>query len=94
MLAYDYAAAAQLIRSGRNGELTPLDDERAFVAKACALADDMDGARALGAMARESALTHGWEPVVVQVEQILRYALACAAPAPTSVPLQAARQWL
>ena len=31
VLAYDYAAAAQLIRSGENGLLAPFNDTAAFV---------------------------------------------------------------
>ena len=79
VLAFDHAAAGQLIRDGANGRLAPLGDSAAFVRLAQALARDAPGAQALGQQARETALAHGWAHIVGQVEAILRQAQGMAA---------------
>jgi glycosyltransferase involved in cell wall biosynthesis len=76
VLAYDYAAAARLIRSGTNGLLVPLDQRAQFITAAVTLASDPLQARALGVQAREAMLTQGWDHIVGQVEAILRQAQA------------------
>ena len=78
VLAFDHAAAGQLIRNGVNGLLAPLGDSAAFVRQAVALAQDRLGAQALGRQARETALAHGWANIVDQVEAILRQARAAS----------------
>jgi len=74
LLAYDYAAAARLVRSGENGLLVPLEQRAQFIASAVTLATSPALARALGLAAREAMLTHGWDRIVSQVETILRQA--------------------
>jgi glycosyltransferase involved in cell wall biosynthesis len=68
VLAFDHAAAGQLIESGCNGWLAPLGDARAFVALAQRLVHDSAAARRAGEAARRSALELGWDGVLRQVE--------------------------
>ena len=75
VVAYDYAAAARLVRSGENGLLAPLDDAAAFVRQAEALAMDPACARAMGVQARQTGLLQQWEGIVGQVEGLMKRAL-------------------
>jgi len=75
VLAYDYAAAAQLIRSGENGMLAPFDQTESFIASAVAMACNPDLA-AMGQRARESMHALGWDRIIGQIEALLRQALA------------------
>lgn len=68
VLAFEYAAAAQLIRSGDNGMLVRFSDDAAFVQAAVRLARDPLLARALGVGARQTARELGWERIVEQLE--------------------------
>jgi glycosyltransferase involved in cell wall biosynthesis len=70
VLAYDHAAAAQLICSGTNGLLARLGDEADFVARACGLAADRDAAARLGLEARALARSLGWDRVVARIEAV------------------------
>ena len=70
VLAYDYAAAGELIRSGYNGFLAPLEDPARFVSQARELAGDRKQLASIGARARESALALGWEQIVEQIESV------------------------
>lgn len=79
VLAYDYAAAAQLIRSGDNGLLAPFDDAPAFIAQALALARDREQARGLGLRAHATARELGWDRIIEQIEAVL---LAAASDGP------------
>jgi glycosyltransferase involved in cell wall biosynthesis len=74
VLAYDHAAAAQLIRSGDNGVLVPLGQAARFVDQAVALALDPALRSALGRHARDTALAHGWDRIVGQIESLLKQA--------------------
>ncbi len=88
VLAFDHAAAGQLIRSGENGRLAAAGDSAAFVAAAVALARD-DALRArLAAQALATAQGLGWEAVVARFESHL--GAACGAgstPSPAPVSL-------
>lgn len=68
VVAFDHAAASQLITSGHNGYLAPMVDVDAFVAHAVALVRRLPHARALGRAARRDALRLGWERVVDEIE--------------------------
>ena len=78
VVAYDYAAAAQLIRHGDNGMLARCDDRTAFVDHALALATDPIGRRTLGERARRDAQSHGWDGIVARFEQVLGAVVAGA----------------
>jgi len=70
VLAFDYAAAAQLIKSDDNGLLAPVDDPTSFVAKASALANDLPRLRTMGERACERAGALGWDRVLEQIESV------------------------
>jgi glycosyltransferase involved in cell wall biosynthesis len=76
VVAYDYAAARELLRHGDSGLLVPFDDAPAFRTAAMRLAGQRDWARTLGTEARQIALRHDWRSVVARVEQVYRAALA------------------
>ncbi len=71
VLAYDCAAAAQLIRSGENGVLAPFDDTHAFVRRAVRLATVHDANPSMRHSARRTAAEMGWDGVVGQLEAAL-----------------------
>ncbi|GCL62891.1 glycosyl transferase [Rubrivivax pictus] len=75
VLAYDHAAAGQLIRSGHNGLLARLGDAAGFVALAADLVADAHRAGIWGASARQTTLGCQWEQVVAQVDGLMRAAL-------------------
>jgi len=86
LVAFDRAAAAQLVRSGDNGLLAPADDECQFVDHAVRAAVNPHFARRLGQRARETALAHGWDAVVAEVESVLRGAIQRATPVEAAQP--------
>jgi len=71
VVAYDYAAANALIDNGTSGVVVPLDDERAFLQRASALARDPLVAARMGTEARRVAEAHSWDLVVEQLEAVL-----------------------
>ena len=79
VLAFDYAAAAQLVTPGCNGLLAAFGDAPSFVAQARVLAADAAAARAMGAAARETALGLDWGRIVRQIEGVMRQAVHDAA---------------
>jgi glycosyltransferase involved in cell wall biosynthesis len=70
VLAFDHAAAAQLIRSGENGLLAHGERSDTFVHAACRLLADRDGARAMGLQARATACGLGWDPIIDRIEAV------------------------
>ena len=81
VLAYDYAAASQLIQSGVNGQLAHFDNLTEFVGMARHLAEHPDLLKALGAKARTTALATGWDRIIDVIEAIYA-ALMTGAPVP------------
>jgi glycosyltransferase involved in cell wall biosynthesis len=83
-LAYDYAAASQLITNGASGFLAPLDDAPAFVAAAEQLIDtwhqDPESVRSVGAAARAVAQTLDWDELVANLEAVFLGALQSGSP--------------
>ena len=78
LVAFDYAAAGQFIRSGENGLLAPMADRDAFVRAARALATDAALRQRLGAAARVSAAALDWHSIVARFEGVLSAAMANA----------------
>jgi glycosyltransferase involved in cell wall biosynthesis len=70
VLAYDYAAAGALIRSGDNGLLAPFDDAMCFIALAAEVARNPSALAEIGRRARESACAMGWDRIAEQVEAV------------------------
>ena len=82
VVAFDYAAAARLIRTDVNGALVPFGDAGAFVETAVRVAADLRRCRALGAEARQTALALDWSGVVAQFEQVLASVMPPASTSP------------
>ncbi|HSA90548.1 MAG TPA: glycosyltransferase family 1 protein [Burkholderiales bacterium] len=72
IVAYDYAAAREVLRHGESALLAPLGDAAAFVSHAQALAGDRSLAIALGRAARSRSEDLTWERVVDDFEAVLR----------------------
>jgi glycosyltransferase involved in cell wall biosynthesis len=71
VLAFDYAAAGQLIRSGENGLLAPFGDNEAYIRLAAELANADALRRVMGERARQTAGELGWDGVVARFEAVL-----------------------
>jgi glycosyltransferase involved in cell wall biosynthesis len=71
VVAFDYAAAAQLIRNGANGALAPYGDRPSFVRAALSLACDAGKRQALASVARGSVASLGWNAIVARFEATL-----------------------
>ncbi|MFM2403872.1 MAG: hypothetical protein RL223_1752 [Pseudomonadota bacterium] len=82
IVAFQYAAAAQLIESGRDGVLVPCGDAAGFERTALELAADGPRRARLAAEARACALRHDWDSVVLRFEA----QLMAAADAPAATP--------
>jgi glycosyltransferase involved in cell wall biosynthesis len=71
VVAYNYAAAAQLIRHGESGMLASLERSDDFTTHAAWLAAHPIAARAMGELARAKARENDWERIVAQLEGVL-----------------------
>jgi glycosyltransferase involved in cell wall biosynthesis len=71
VLAFDYAAAADLIKDGINGRVAPLGDSEAFVRAAVALAGEPGLRMRIGTEARRTALELDWKRIVQNFETVL-----------------------
>ncbi len=93
VVAFNSAAAAQLIQHGRNGALAAGVDQPAFVRAALPLAGDAGLRASLGAAARETACRIDWRSVVSRFEAILSQVIDCDSPAlmPSGVHTRAQR---
>ena len=85
VVAFDHAAAAQLIADGVDGARVPFGDERAFVHAAIALAGDGARRERYGRAARARALELDWESIVQRFESVLAAAIRQSA-APSVLP--------
>lgn len=70
VVAFDDAAAGQLITHRHNGLLAPKTDAAAFLSLAGELATDATLRREFGALARAKVLEHGWEAILKNIEDI------------------------
>ncbi len=88
VLAFGYAAAAELITDGEQGRLVPMGDNAAFIATAAALADAEPALwRRAGLMARQRAMSRDWNQVVQQFEAALNEVIRHAQPGATNLAL-------
>ncbi len=71
VVAFDHAAAAQLIRDNDNGALVPYADGAAFVRAAAALACDPAQRQRMGAAACLSVASLSWNAIVARFEATL-----------------------
>lgn len=79
VVAFDYAAAAQLIDHDAQGVRVPFGDGRAFAEAALALAFDPARRERLGRAARERALQLDWAAIVQRFEGVLTAVIRQAA---------------
>lgn len=70
VVAFDYGAAGEVIRSGQTGWLARYADAGAYVQLAAAVASDPLGRRSVGPRARSRACQLGWGGIV---EQVIRH---------------------
>jgi glycosyltransferase involved in cell wall biosynthesis len=71
VVAFDYAAAAEMIEQGSSGVLVPYGDKRLFALRAAALAADRPRAALFAARARPAAATRSWEALARELESVL-----------------------
>lgn len=71
VIAYDYAAARELIQHGASGLVAPFDDAHAFCQLAESCAAEAERRAALGAAARAVAEQQDWERIYDQFEHVL-----------------------
>lgn len=71
VVAYDCAAAEEVIRHGENGLKAPPEDEDAFVAQAVSLAPARALQRRLGTAAAAQAAQLSWDAIVDSFERVL-----------------------
>lgn len=72
IVAYDYAAAREVLRHGESALLAPFGDAAAFVSHAQTLARDPALVRNLGRAARSRAESLTWDRIVDDFEAVLR----------------------
>ncbi|MDM0112730.1 glycosyltransferase family 1 protein [Variovorax sp. J22R133] len=80
VVAFDHAAAGQLIRSGGNGLLASFGDEADFVRQAVHVATDREHAARMARQARATACELGWDRIVSQVESVFAATLDAGMP--------------
>ncbi|MFM1891229.1 MAG: hypothetical protein RLZ44_306 [Pseudomonadota bacterium] len=72
VLAYDTAAARELIADGANGRVCAPGEATAFVQLAVQLACEPPALAQLGAAARATALAHAWPAIIARLETLFR----------------------
>jgi glycosyltransferase involved in cell wall biosynthesis len=92
VVAFDCAAAGQLICDAENGVLARGDADAAFLAASQRLARDLPAARAMGRRARQTTQALDWARIVGLVEQAYLQSL-CAPGAATAGALAAAQSF-
>jgi glycosyltransferase involved in cell wall biosynthesis len=81
VVAYDMAAAGQLIRPGINGQLAEPGNEAQFTRLALQLAVDAERRQAMGQAAAQTAAALGWSHVVQRFEAMLHEVIEATHPA-------------
>jgi glycosyltransferase involved in cell wall biosynthesis len=71
VVAFDYAAAAEMIEDGSSGVLVPYGDNDLFALRAAALAADRPRAALLAARAQPAAARRSWDALVRELEAVL-----------------------
>jgi glycosyltransferase involved in cell wall biosynthesis len=72
VVAFNYAAAAELIVDGFNGSIVPMNDVDGFVLAALALAAKPLARKQMGVQARRSSLQLDWTCIVQKFEDVLQ----------------------
>lgn len=69
VVAFDYAAARELIINGHNGWTSGLQDEEGFVRRACEVLEAWHPAHPMRMNARRTMLSRDWSGIVEQMEE-------------------------
>ncbi|HQR83396.1 MAG TPA: glycosyltransferase family 1 protein [Polynucleobacter sp.] len=69
VVAYDYAAASQVIRHKENGILVPCNDPGSFIEQGVELLKNRQDIQSLGSSARKSTLEISWESVTGKLDR-------------------------
>lgn len=88
VMAFNYAAAGQLVTPGRQGDLAPVDDSAAFIHRTLALCSDHEALKAMGLQARLTAETQDWGRIIGQIESVYQRVIQrelCQHPSPLAV---------
>jgi glycosyltransferase involved in cell wall biosynthesis len=72
VVAFNDAAAGQLIETGVNGWLAPLDQPERYTPVAVEAALDRAGLAAIGQRARATVMALNWDAIAAQVETLWR----------------------
>lgn len=72
VVAYDHAAAGQLIINSQNGLLLTPNDEAGFIAATKEIVHDATSRAAMRNLARETALKNSWNIILSRTEEIFR----------------------
>lgn len=83
VVAYDCAAAEEIIRHDENGLKVAPEDQAAFIAQAVSLAPDVARQRRLGTAAAARAAQLSWDAIIDSFERVL---LRLAHPEPATEP--------
>jgi len=79
VVAFDYAAASENIQAGRNGLLAPMNDDEAFVRQLVELVQDDALLQRLRTASRDAARQCDWPGIVLQIESVMKLAIAGSA---------------
>ena len=71
VVAFDCAAASQLIRSGCDGYLAACDNPAQFVEQVCLAAASAQSRSAMGNHARARAQDQGWDRIISDLEHVM-----------------------
>ncbi|MEY2686543.1 MAG: hypothetical protein RL375_741 [Pseudomonadota bacterium] len=71
VLAFDHAAAAELIRNHANGVVVACDNPAAYVRCAVGMAQDRAWCASMGLQARATAVDLDWDSIVARFEDVL-----------------------
>lgn len=88
LVAFDHAAAAELVQHGVNGFKLPCDQPASFVDTVCSAAEDAVTRELIGRRARETASMHSWDQIVGELEMLLLGAIVEHGPSTRSMVLQ------
>jgi glycosyltransferase involved in cell wall biosynthesis len=80
VVAFDYGAAGEVIRTGVSGWLAPYADAEAFVRVAVEAASDAEARRVVGMRARQVACAMGWGTVISEILRHYHCAMASRLP--------------
>lgn len=83
VVAYDCAAAEEIIRHGENGLKVAPEDQAGFIAQAVSLVSDIARQRRLGTAAAARAAQLSWDAIIDSFERVL---LRLAHPEPATEP--------